>query len=117
MPAVDVTDEWRDLWSEYRMFFAYYKLDKTRAATVVYTIAARMARPNPDRVADALKEFALRAQQRDVPAHGLLRQLRRAICECGDSFEDCQRLFGVAAEDLGQQNCISLAEMVAAKEA
>lgn len=97
LPA-SVTDEWPDVWAEYSLFYGrfYGITSEVVAASVTLLVAQRMARPDLDRVAEALKEFAIRAQERGVPSSAVSRQLTspRDLTEAG-------ALFGTPAEDLG----------------
>lgn len=87
-----------DVWSEYRQFFAHYYgiTDERVAHSVVLLVSKRMARPDVDRVAEALKEFAIRAQERGVAESQVAGRL-----EAGRDLTHAGQLWGTAAEDLG----------------
>lgn len=116
MTTMDFTEEWRDVWSEYRRFFEYFGMTELAACGVVCVVASRMDRPDLDRVADALKEFTIRAQERGVPVGGLPHALRRASIDVGDGLDAASRLFGTATEDIGVPGILLLIELVAPRE-
>ena len=93
-----LNEELADVWSEYRQFFArYYGItDERIARSVVLLVAKRMARPDVDRVAEALKEFAIRALERGIAEGQVAERL-----EAGRDFTHAGQLWGTPAEDLG----------------
>jgi hypothetical protein len=107
-------DEWADVWAEYRSVFDRLGLDETRARAVVLEVAGPDG--DPDRVADALKEFAVRSSERGVGDDHLRAELAYAGARLtgGELLERevlAARLFGVAAEDLGADACERLAHL------
>lgn len=112
--------DWPDVWSEYRKFFACFGItDERVAAAVCLLVAKRMPRPDIDRVAEALKEFAVRAWERGVPDDGVALELARVKLSIEPSIAGMTRsvtLFGTPAEDLGIEALRLLAELVAPRE-
>lgn len=104
-------EEWPDVWSEYRRVFEALNLDEARAR-------AAMDQTDPDRSADALKEFIVRCQERGVPDDGLIAELMVAVAKLRGDGPGVQRaaraarLFGCASEDLGGTRTLHLAERV-----
>lgn len=90
-------DDWSDVWSEYRKTYRQYGITHEAVAlSVTSLVADRMARPDLDKVADALKEHAILAQCRGVPAVKVVDHLSSPR-----DMDHAVRLFGTAAEDLG----------------
>lgn len=107
--------DWGDVWSEYRRFFVMLGLrDEDRARGVVSGLGGM------DRVADALKEFAVRCQERGVPDVRVLDELEHAAVKLTGDGPGVMRstraaqLFGTAAEDLGGDRILLLAQRVMA---
>lgn len=110
-----IDDDWPDVWSEYQRFFGYFELNEAKAREIVTLIAESMAQPDADRVADALKEFAVRAQARGVPVSGLraeLAKIKGSLETSIGGFNMAARYFGTAAEDLGVAALRTLAALV-----
>ena len=124
-----VEGEWADVWSEYRrVVFDRLGMDERRARMVVErAVAAAVAartRVDPDRVAEALKEFILRDEEGHVlagrrgerTAADLLGCLLRVANDLRMSWaptvrhDYAVRKFGTAAEDLGADVVGVLAE-------
>lgn len=114
-----MTTDWQDVWSEYRRIFDLLGLDEHLAHQVVLTVAGPTGDPDP--VADALKEFVVRASERDVvDAQSVRCDLAyAAVAMCADNRLQREvravQLFGTAAEDLGAARCALLAQLVGAR--
>lgn len=110
--------DWPDVWSEYRKFFACFGItDERVAAAVCLLVAKRMPRPDIDRVAEALKEFTVRAWERGVPDDGVALELARVKLSIEPrNHGRVAQLFGTPAEDLGIEALRLLAELVAPRE-
>lgn len=117
---MSIVADWPDVWLEYQKIFGHFGLTSEKAAAeVVFEAAARMPSPDVDRVADALKEFAVRAQERGVPVSGLRVELARVKGSLESTHGGMHRaatLFGTAAEDLGIAALRLLAERVVPSE-
>lgn len=117
---MSIVGDWPDVWAEYQKLFGYFGLtDEKAAARVTFEVAARMPSPDVDRVADALKEFAVRAQERGVPVGSLrveLAKVKGSIEPTRGGLHRAATLFGTAAEDLGIAALRLLAELVVPSE-
>ncbi len=116
---MSIKDDWPDVWSEYRQFFEYFALGEKKARAVVTLVAEGMAESDIDRVADALKEFSIRAQERGVPVSGLraeLAKIKGSLEPTLGGMTVAQRHFGTAAEDLGITALRTLAALVVPRE-
>ena len=110
-----INDDWPDVWSEYRRFFGYFELSEEKARAIV-TLVAEATNYGPGRVADALKEFVVRAQERGVPVSGLrveLAKIKGSLTPSLGGMTAATRHFGTAAEDLGITALRTLAALVA----
>lgn len=109
-----INDDWSDVWSECQRFFGYFELSEEKARAIT-TLIAESTNYGPDRVSDALKEFAVRAQERGVPVSGLraeLAKIKGSLETSIGGFNVAARNFGTAAEDLGVTALRTLAELV-----
>lgn len=109
-----INGDWSDVWSEYQRFFGHFALSEEKARAIT-TLIAESTNYGPDRVADALKEFAVRAQERGVPVSGLrieLSKIKGSLEISIGGFDMAARNFGTAAEDLGVAALRTLAELV-----
>ena len=110
MSTGTLMDGWPDIWSEYQLFYGrFYEItNEAVAASVTLLVAQRMPQPDMDRVAEALKEFAIRAQERGVVSSRVSATLRRPA-----TLDEATSLFGTPAEDLGLDALDLLVTLVA----
>lgn len=111
---------WADLWAEYRPTFEKFGIENEDTARGVLDTALRM-RKAPERMAAALKEFAIRAVDKGVPdeSSALLDTLRAVTEELRSrdpltAISIAARAFGTASEDLGVYACAVLGRNVVA---
>jgi hypothetical protein len=106
-----------DVIVEYRSTYLQLGLSSDQFWSALEPLVRDPAR-DPDRLADALKEFVVRSMDRgniDTPLD-LLEDLdyvrQRIVRRTKDGLTVAQRCFGVAAEDLDVERCVRLAENI-----
>lgn len=107
-----------DVLDEYASVYAAFGFDRKSFAKALSKMDA-----DPDRLADALKEFRIRVSESD-PVDGqvaMLGKLRWAGAQLnGDRVTQAEaraaRLFGTAAEDLGVTKLIKWIDVIAPRQ-
>lgn len=102
--------EWADIWSEYRFVFERLDMDHDAAPAFIAGALETAMRlgisTDGDTIADALKEFAVLADERGQGEH-LRAELHHAVLLLSTTDDGTERhtravrMFGCRAEDLG----------------
>ena len=87
---------WSDVWSEYRSVFTRLGLNEAGAKSTVCGWGV-----DPDRLAEALKEFTIRAYERGVKPENLRVELLWALGRADRDPASAVSLFGTTAEVVG----------------
>lgn len=115
----ETTAALNDVIVEYRSIYLRLGLSSDQFWSALEPLVRDPAR-DPDRLADALKEFVIRSMERgniDTPLDLLedLDYVRTRVNSCVSSPEALSMAaacFGTAAEDLGVERCVRLAENI-----